>query len=376
MNLFMYSDALEAIRFPASLPFRNERVGMTYRRADGMGLLSGSDRRVMAPSALTPVEALRFHTPRYLEALERASAGGVHPQAYAMGLGTPDCPVFPGMLDALLLASGGTTSAARALLRGEAQMVFTPAGGFHHAHAERASGFCYLADGVLAILELLAAGKRVLYLDIDAHHGDGVQEAFYDTDQVMTVSLHQSGRTLFPGTGFEEDLGCGVGRGYSVNFPLPVGTDDEAYLHVFREGALPLLHAFDPDMVVIEVGMDALVGDPLAHLNLTNNALAEVLELVRRLGRPILATGGGGYHLENTVRGWVLAWSVLCGDQAEHDALSLAMGGVMRQTDAWVGGLRDRPLPPHARREPLVDQAIDTLVQRVRQLLFPLHGLT
>ena len=375
MNLFLYSDALDAVQYPESLPFRNDRVGMTYRRAEGMGLLSGSDRRVLAPVAITRAEAARFHTPAYLAALELASSGGEHPQAWAMGLGTPDCPTFPGMLDALLLAGGGTTTAARALLRGEAQVAFSPAGGFHHAHADRASGFCYLADAVLAIQELVDAGKRVLYLDIDAHHGDGVQEAFYGSSRVMTVSLHQSGRTLYPGTGFEDEIGRGEGVGYSVNFPLPPGTDDEAYLRVFFTGALPLMRAFAPDIIVVEVGMDALIGDPLAHLNLTNNAHVEVLEAVRAFGKPILATGGGGYHFENTVRGWVLAWSVLTGDQAEHDALSMAMGGVMRQTDAWVGGLRDRPVPRNGRPMGHVDGEIDAMLARVRQLLFPLHGL-
>lgn len=375
MYVFVYADDLEQGGYPASIPFDTRRPGLTYRTVSSMGLLRGADRRVVAPVALTDAEVARFHHPRYLDALRRGGQGEHDLRALSMGLGTPDCPIFPGMYDYARLAAGGTTTAARLLLAGEADVAFNPAGGFHHAHADRAGGFCYLNDIVLACMELTDAGRRVLFLDIDVHHCDGVQDAFYHRGDVMVLSLHESGKTLYPGTGFEDEVGAGDGHGATVNLPLPVGTYDGAYLRAFDEGAMPVIRAYDPDVLVVEMGMDALAGDPLAHLQLSNNAYADVLERLRRLGKPILATGGGGYHVENTVRGWSLAWSVLCGDQADHDAMSFGMGGVMMETTEWTGGLRDRTLLSDAGVRRTVDAEIDAMLRRVHATVFPLLGL-
>jgi acetoin utilization protein AcuC len=375
MKAFVFDDALDVGGYPPGCPFDTARAGMTYRAAAGMGLLDGADRRVVDPVPLTRAEVERFHEGRYLDALERGGRGEHDLTALSMGLGTPDCPLFPNMFDYVRLAAGGSTTGARLILSGDATIAFNPSGGFHHAHPARASGFCYVNDVVLACQMLADAGRRVLFLDIDAHHGDGVQDAFYDRRDVMTVSMHESGRTLFPGTGFEEDLGHGEGRGFSVNFPLPVGTYDAAFVKVFDRGALPVIRAFDPDVIVLEIGMDALAGDPLAHLHLSNNAYADVVQGVRDLGKPILATGGGGYHVENTVRGWALCWSVLCGDQADHDAMSFGMGGVLLETTEWTGGLRDRMLLSDAGRRSAVDREVDAMLRRVRRTVFPLHGI-
>jgi len=375
VNVFVHTDDLDEGGYPEAVPFNTARAGMTYRKLQSMGLLEGVDRRVVAPVKLTREQLERFHEPRYLDALDRAGRGEHDLSALWMGLGTPDCPLFPGMLDYVSLAAGGSVTAAEVLLAGEAEVAFNPSGGFHHAHAGRAGGFCYVNDIVLACLRMTDAGKRVLFLDLDAHHCDGVQDAFYERNDVMTVSLHQSGTTLFPGTGFEVEIGHGAGRGYSVNFPLPVGTYDAAWVHVYTRGAQPLIEAFDPDVIVLELGMDALAGDPLAHLQLSNNAYADVVERVRRLGKPILATGGGGYHVENTVRGWALCWSVLCGDQEDHDAMSIGMGGVMLETTDWSGGLRDRTLLSDAGRRGEVDAAIDATLRKIERTVFPLHGI-
>jgi acetoin utilization protein AcuC len=375
MKAFIFDDALDDGGYPPNCPFDTARAGMTYRTVSGMGLLDGHDRRVVAPVKLTRSELERFHHPRYLDALERGGRGEHDLHALSMGLGTPDCPLFADMFDYVSLAAGGSVTGAKLILSGEATIVFNPSGGFHHAHPARASGFCYVNDVVLACQTLAAAGRRVLFLDVDAHHGDGVQDAFYDRRDVMTVSMHQSGRTLFPGTGFEEELGHGEGYGFNVNLPLPVGTYDAAFLKAFDLGVLPVVRAFDPDVIVLELGMDALAGDPLAHLQLSNNAYADVVQRVRDLGKPILATGGGGYHVENTVRGWALCWSVLCGDQADHDAMSFGMGGVLLETTDWSGGLRDRMLITDAGRRSGVDVDVDAMLRRIRTLVFPLHGI-
>jgi len=299
--------------------------------------------------------------------------GELPPEAFAMGFGTPDCPVFRGMYDYAACAVGASMTGARLILSGEATIAFNPSGGYHHAHAARAAGFCYLNDLVLAALTLTAAGRRVLFLDLDVHHCDGVQAAFYERPDVMTISLHENGHTLFPGTGFEFEIGAGEGTGYTVNIPLPVGTYDDAYFRAFHEVAWPLIRAYAPDVIITELGMDGLAGDPLAHLHLTNNVYADIVERLLSLGKPILATGGGGYNVENTVRGWTLLWSVLCGEQS-HD-WSMGMGGVMLENTDWFGGLRDRMLLSDAGRRDEVDREISATVARLKAAVFPLHGL-
>ena len=339
-----------------------------------MGLLSGPGRREVVPAPAGAEALERFHTARYLDALRRAPGGELDVGALWMGLGTPDCPIFAGMYEYAALACGATLAAGKLLAEGDADVAFNPSGGYHHAGPERAAGFCYINDVAIACGDLASRPMRVFYLDVDAHHGDGVQNAFYDRRDVMTVSIHETGRTLFPGTGFEDEIGTGEGTGYCANLPLPAGTYDEAYVEAFHAVALPLAKAFDPEVIVLELGMDALSGDPLAHLALTNNAHVEVIESVRAFGRPVLATGGGGYHVENTVRGWSLAWSVLCGAEAGHDA-ALGLGGVMMESTEWHGGLRDRALVPDAAQRAEVDPAVDAMIERVKANVFPYHGL-
>jgi len=341
---------------------------------ESMGLLSGAGRVEVAPKPLDLALLETFHSRRYLDVLQAAAKGELGLEGLEMGLGTPDCPVFHDLYDYAVLASGATVTGAELILEGRAHAAFNPSGGYHHAGPAHAAGFCYINDIVFACRALAEAGKRVLFLDIDVHHCDGVQAAFYDRSDVMTLSLHESGKTLFPGTGFEREIGDGEGEGYSVNVPLPVGTYDEPYLGAFRAVALPLVHAFDPDVIVIELGMDALGGDPLAHCDLTNNAYAEALELVLNFGKPVLATGGGGYNLENTVRGWSLMWSILCGEGAENE-MSLGLGGVMLEGTDWHGGLRDRPPVNHVHDRTAVDKEIARTVETVKQLVFPRHGI-
>jgi acetoin utilization protein AcuC len=358
--VFVHGPALDADGYPEECPFDSHRAGRTLDTVRAMGMIDTADRRVLAPApAVRPVlEA--FHTRAYLDCLERAGRGALTPdEALQAGLGTPDCPIFKDMYPFLALAAGASLTGADAILSGAARIAFNPSGGFHHAQPGHAAGFCYLNDIVLAALAFRQAGKRVAFVDIDVHHADGVQDAFYARDDILVMSLHESGKTLFPGTGRVDEIGEGPGRGYTVNLPLPVGTYDEAYERLFRTVCLPLLRCYAPDVIILEIGMDGLAGDPLAHLHLTNNVYADVVHAVLKLGTPVLATGGGGYNIENTVRGWALCWSVLCGQQAEHDDLMIGMGGVMLGNTEWSGGLRDRVL----------------LSDAVRRTVFPIHGL-
>ena len=372
---FIHSPQIEQYSYPSECPFSTSRAGLARKMLASMGLLGGPGRGEVAPVPATRQELLTFHPEAYLDVLEKAPQGFLDIQGLFMGLGTPDTPIFRGLYEYAALAVGATLTGAKLLLAGDTDIAFNPSGGFHHAHAAYASGFCYMNDIVIACEHLAAAGKRVFLLDIDAHHCDGVQDAFYDRRDVMTLSFHESGKTLFPGTGFEDEIGQGEGMGYSANVPLPAGIYDEAYLRAFKAVAPPLIGAFDPDVVVLEAGMDCLAGDPLTHMALTNNAYAEAVQLVRDMGKPLLVTGGGGYHVQNSARGYALVWVVLCGEDAHSADMGLGLGGVMMETSDWMGGLRDRQIVTTAARRAEVDPAVAETIEKVRKNVFGYHGL-
>ncbi len=372
----IHSPELNQGGYPEACPFNTSRAGKALDTIESLALMSGDERFIVAPQPLTHDELATFHTPDYLDALRRVGLGELSPdKALAAGLGTPDCPIFKNMYDYVALAAGATVTGARLILEGKADIVFNPSGGFHHAQPDHAAGFCFVNDIVLAALEFVNAGKRVLFLDIDVHHGDGVQDAFYDRRDVMTLSLHENGETLFPGTGSEDEIGEGLGKGYSVNVPLPVGTYDQAYEGIVNDAVFPIIKQFSPDVIILELGMDALAGDPLGHLQLTNNVHANITEELVKMNIPILATGGGGYHVENTVRGWALCWSVLCGVHQDAYDLMLGMGGVMLGNTDWVGGLRDHSMLTHGGVRDTIDGEISRITDVLKTTLFPLHGL-
>jgi len=247
-SVFIYSSELEKYPYPSGHPFNISRAREVRRIVDSMGLLSRHGISEIAPVAAERLLLKKFHTARYLHALKTAAAGHLDAEALKMGIGSPDCPVFKGLYDYAVLAAGGTLTAARMILAGQADLAFNPSGGYHHAAPEFASGFCYINDVALACIVLAEKGKRVLYLDVDVHHGDGVANAFYDRSDVMTISFHQNPKTLFPGTGFEDEIGTGKGKGYCVNVPLPVGTYDQAYMKAFEAVVVPLIKAYQsPD---------------------------------------------------------------------------------------------------------------------------------
>ena len=371
---FIYSDELENYHYPPECPFKTERAAMTRETLESMGLLSGVGRRRVAPEPADRQVVEKFHTSRYLNVLLDAQAGDMGIEGLNMGLGTPETPVFKVMYDYAILACGATLTGMNLLLDGENRIAFNPSGGYHHARPEKASGFCYINDVALACLLLGERVDRVLFLDVDGHHCDGVQDAFYERSDVMTISLHETGETLFPGTGQIADIGRGEGEGFSVNIPMLEGTYNAPDLQAFGELVPPLVEAYDPDAIVFEVGMDGLSGDPLVHLSLTNQAYAEVAERVIGFDRPLLVTGGGGYHPENTARGWALLWSILCGGEAQPD-LNVGMGGVMLESTEWRGGLRDRTQVVDEEQQRRVQPQMDAVIESVKKHIFPLHGL-
>ncbi len=370
----MYCDALAQGGYPDDCPFDSTRPLKMYDAVNSLGLMGYSHCRTVSPTPVSREAMERFHEPEYLEAIIRCGRGEHDFNALRQGLGTPDSPVFKDMFDYLALACGGTLDGARLIMEGDAHVVFNPAGGFHHAGPAAASGFCFINDVVVACMTMADAGKRVVVVDLDAHHGDGTQDAFYSRADVTTISMHESGKTLFPGTGFASEIGKDEGLGHCVNIPLPVGTHDDTYYPAFAEVVLPLVKKIDPDVIVMVLGMDALAGDPLAHLNLTNNCYADMVADVVEAGYPILATGGGGYDVENTVRGWSLMWSILSNGR-DDNAAALGMGGVLLENTAWFGGLRDRTLLSHGGYREAVEKEIKETVALVKKLVFPIHGL-
>lgn len=372
--VFIYSPELEKYNYPPEHPFNTIRAKRVLDVIQSMGLLSGPSRSVAAPEPADRIVLKKFHSARYLHALKAASNGKWDIEALNMGIGSQDCPVFKGLYEYATLATGATLVGADLLVQGKADIAFNPSGGYHHAGPEKAAGFCYINDVALACIMLAEQKKKVLYLDVDVHHGDGVAYAFYDRPDVMTISLHQNPKTLFPGTGFADEIGTGPGKGYCVNIPLPVGTYDQMYMKAFKAIVLPLMGAFNPDVIVFELGADALAGDPLANLHLTNNVYAEIINHLLSFDKPILATGGGGYNVGNTVRAWALAWSVFCGADSGED-LDHAIGGVLLESTEWQGGFRDRRLAVSKSQRESVVPAIDETIQKIKEMIFPIHGL-
>ena len=293
-------------------PFSPLRLEMLWT------LLEALDCRphVLCPPVASRADVLRVHTETYVARVEAASQGEPLPDAEAFGLGTPDVPIFLGMDHAARTLVGGTLHAARLLTTGKATTLLQLGGGFHHAHPNRASGFCIYNDLSIAIRVLTEAGLRVAYIDIDVHHGDGVQAIHYHEDTVLTISLHESGQYLFPGTGFIDEIGEGRGQGFSLNVPLQPFTDDASYLETFERVVPHALVMFRPDVLVIQCGADAHFKDPLADLLLTTRAYEQLFRRLKALaaehtGSRALFTLGGGYDFDATTRIWALLYLIL-----------------------------------------------------------------
>jgi acetoin utilization protein AcuC len=307
----LYSNDFKRFDYGGSHPLKSTRLKLTYELIKACGLLFPDDPRLIEPPLANIDDLLMFHTAPYIEILQAMNSGQPMPGAEDFGLGNGDNPIFHGMYDGSRLVAGASLKAADLVDSGKVSIAFAISGGLHHAMADHASGFCFINDPVLAILSLVKRGRRVAYIDIDAHHGDGVQAAFYDSDKVLTISLHETGNLLFPGTGFEDEIGAGAGEGFSINIPLPAETDDELFVYAFSEIVPRAVEHFKPDIVVSQLGVDTFRSDPLAHLNLTTNGFCELVGMIKSLAPKWLALGGGGYEIANVARAWTLAWAIM-----------------------------------------------------------------
>ena len=363
------------------------RVELTIELARAFGLFAEAGVSVESPVPATDAELELVHDPRYIAGVRLAGGPELDPSVLDFGLGTDDDPVFPGMHDASALVAGATLAAARAVWAGVAQHGVSIAGGLHHAMRGSASGFCVYNDPAIAIAWLLGQGaERVAYVNVDVHHGDGVQAAFYDEPRVLTISLHQHPAALFPGTGLPSETGGPGARGSAVNVALPAGTGDAGWLRAFHAVVPPLLRAFRPAILVSQHGCDTHRLDPLAGLQLSIDAQRAAHAAIHELAHQVaggrwLLTGGGGYELLQVVpRTWAHLLAEAAGHPIDPGARIPAAWRehATRGTDLQAPeSMTEGAQAQYARFESGYDPAdpLDQAIMATRAAVFPEHGI-
>jgi acetoin utilization protein AcuC len=365
-------------------PLNPVRVELTMALARELGIFDRPGVRTVVPKPAGEAALTRIHRPDYLAAVRLAPSD---PFFSGWGLNTPDNPVFDGMYEASARICGATLAAAEAVWNGETTRAVNVTGGLHHAMAARASGFCVFNDPAVAIARLLDLGaQRIAYVDIDVHHGDGVQAAFYDDPRVLTVSLHETPLALFPGTGFPEETGGPVADGTAVNVALPPGTDDAGWLRAFHAIVPSVVRAHAPQVLFTQCGADAHRLDPLADLRLSVDGQRAAYLALRELADELcdgrwIATGGGGYALVEVVpRAWThllavvtgepldpgtptpAAWRKLAAERCPGMQIPATMtDGIVPAVQRWQPGTTPDP--------------VDKAILATRTAVFPLHGL-
>lgn len=385
-SVIVWDPALIEYNFGRSHPMSPIRVELTMALVRDLGLLDVDGVRLVDPVDGEPFLAT-VHDQDYIDAVRSCNDGQINAQCLRYGLGTSDDPVFEHIHTASARIVGASVAGAREVWSGRALHAVNFAGGLHHAMRDRASGFCIYNDAAAAIVDLLAAGtERVAYVDIDVHHGDGVQAAFYDDPRVLTISLHESPTSLFPGTGWPYEIGGPNAEGYSVNLPLPAGTADAGWLRAFHAVVPELLEEFRPQVVVSQHGCDTHVLDPLANLALTIDGQRAAYAAIHQWAHEYaegrwVALGGGGYAIVEVVP---RAWSHLVGQvvgepvdpqletpQGWRDFVAARTGrtapltmtdGADASYSAWIGGY-----------DP--GNELDRAVMATRSAVFPFHGL-
>jgi acetoin utilization protein AcuC len=376
-----WDDRLTSYDFGPGHPLAPVRVELTMALARELGVLTAGGVSMAVPEPASQQQLELVHDPAYLDAVR---AGAANP---AFGLGTPDNPVFPGMHDASALVAGATLAAAAAVWTGQADHGANVAGGLHHAMRRAASGFCVYNDPAIAISWLLAQGaQRIAYVDIDVHHGDGVQAAFYDDPRVLTISLHEHPMTLFPGTGLPRETGGPHAEGMAVNVALPAGTGDSGWLRAFDAVVPPLLRTFRPEILVSQHGCDSHRLDPLAHLEVSVDGQRAAHQRLHQLahetaGGRWLLTGGGGYALVQVVpRTWTHLLAEAAGRPVDPASMTPPPWRAYTQERTGVpapqqmtDGAPATFTPFEAGYDPA--DPVDRTVLATRTAVFPSHGL-
>ncbi len=373
-EVLVFSERFGRHSYGANHPLKVERLRLTMDLIRSYGLLDTSETGWVEAREAKEEDLLLIHSPEYLQILKEANQGRPPSEAWKFGLGSGDNPVFPGLYDWSLLVTGATLECVRQVRDKNRQIAFNIAGGLHHALQSRASGFCYINDPAVGIAKMVQDGLRVVYLDVDVHHGDGVEAAFYDTDKVLTISIHQHGHTLFPGTGFPDEMGEGAGRGYAVNVPLAPGTDDDLYLWAFMEVVPPLVRSYDPDVLVTQLGVDTLSTDPLATLNLGIDGFSRVVEEMKSWNLKWVALGGGGYNMMNVARAWTKAWAIMKGVELPDNLPE----SFVREHQSELGQNSTLSGPSHETHAHITGRAralAKSVVEQIQETIFPIVGV-
>jgi acetoin utilization protein AcuC len=377
----VWDDSLTEYDFGSSHPLSPIRLDLTIRLARALGVLDGEHVELVSPAVADDALLATVHTPELIAAVRRATLDPRH------GLGTGDNPCFEAMHEASARVAAGSVAAALAVWQGRVSHAVNIAGGLHHAMPNTASGFCVYNDPALAIRALLDAGaERVAYVDVDVHHGDGVQAVFYDDPRVLTISLHETPRTLFPGTGYPDETGGPGAEGSAVNVTLPPGTTDGGWLRAFHAVVPPLLRSWRPKILFSQDGCDTHVEDPLAHLALTVDGQRASYAAMHSLAHELcegrwLATGGGGYAIVDVVpRAWTHLLAEAAGSPIppdtvvpavwqDHVAATFGRSGPVRMTDGQAPDFDDWA----AGYDP--GDWLDQAILATRKAVFPFHGI-
>ncbi|WP_020007478.1 acetoin utilization protein AcuC [Salinicoccus albus] len=317
--LFVYDDSLLKYRFNSTHPFNQMRLKMTTDLLKSSGFLD--DSSIIQPRPASDEELMLVHKPDFIEGVKLAGKGSLPPEKMeSYGLNTEDTPAFDHMHEKSKMLVGATLSAVDAVMEGRADKALSLAGGLHHGFSGRASGFCIYNDSAVAIEYLRTKyNQRVMYVDTDAHHGDGVQWIFYDTNQVMTYSIHETGRYLFPGTGSVTERGTESGFGFAVNIPIDAFTEDESFIQSFKASLSAAIEKFKPDIIISQNGVDSHYRDPMTHLALTSRSYEEIPRFVAQMADKYtqgkwIAVGGGGYNIWQVPRLWSQIWFSMIGE--------------------------------------------------------------
>jgi acetoin utilization protein AcuC len=322
---FIYTENFSDYKFNDKHPFNQLRVKLTYDLLTEIGALSKGD--IVKPRLATDEEIAMFHNENYINAIKQASVGRIPDNIERFGIGTEDTPVFSSMHNAASLIVGATLEATDLVMEGKTKTAVNLAGGLHHSMKDKASGFCIYNDCAISIEHIRRKyGARVLYVDTDAHHGDGVQMGFYSADDVCTLSIHETGKFLFPGTGNVTERGFGKGYNYSFNLPLEAYTEDDSFIHTYKSALRKVAEYFKPDVIMTQNGADAHFHDPLTHLMTTMQTYKVIPKIAKEIadeycdGRWV-ALGGGGYDIWRVVpRAWSYLWLTMTGNQVSGNA--------------------------------------------------------
>ncbi|XP_072934589.1 histone deacetylase 3 [Epargyreus clarus] len=316
---YFYNSDVGNFHYGPGHPMKPHRLSVTHSLVLNYGL--HKKMQIYKPYRASAHDMCRFHSEDYIEFLQNVTPQNI--QSYSKDLlhynVGDDCPVFEGLFDFCSMYTGASLEGAMKLNNNVCDIAINWSGGLHHAKKFEPSGFCYVNDIVIAILELLKYHPRVLYIDIDVHHGDGVQEAFYLTDRVMTVSFHKYGNYFFPGTGDMYEIGAESGRYFSVNVPLKEGIDDQSYVQVFKPVISNVMEFYRPTAIVLQCGADSLAGDRLGCFSLSTRGHGECVKFVKNLNVPTLVVGGGGYTLRNVARCWTYETSLLVDENISNE---------------------------------------------------------